>query len=211
MVVKQAIPGKAFDVDQQLSGSEAAAFVKAGYLSVGRYIPRTPALAKGNLTALEIEVLLTAGLSIFCVQHVAEDNWMPSAALGTQYGQYGATYAKAIGLPAGVSIFLDLEMVNTGATVEQITDYCNEWFNEIQLEGYTAGLYVGWQTGLSSQQLYDLPFKSYWRGYNADIAVATRGYQILQAPAKNLNGISFDPNEIWTDKLGGLPILLYPS
>jgi hypothetical protein len=211
MVVKQAIPGKYFDVDSILSTAEAAEFLKAGFLGVVRYLPRTPQLVAGNLTPGEMSDILSSGLSISVVQHVSEDNWNPTAALGTEYGQYVARYAAAIGLPKGMHIWLDLEMVNTSATVQDVKDYCQNWFNEVQAAGYLAALYVGWQVILNSTQLYDLPFKAYWRGYNADIPVATRGYMITQHPQQTLNGINFDPDTIALDDIGDLPMLLYPS
>jgi Domain of unknown function (DUF1906) len=211
MTVKEASPCLAFDVDAPLSGAQAAEFIKAGYSAVARYIPRLPALGRGDLTALEIQILLTAGLSVFCVQHVGADNWKPSASLGTQYGQYAGFYAEKIGLPKGVSIFLDLEMVSPSSTPEQCIDYCTAWYNEVHLAGYAPGVYCGYQTGLSDQQLYDLPFASYWRAYNCDQNIPTRGYCIIQEPAKGLGGISFDPNRIQADNLGGLPIFLYGS
>jgi Domain of unknown function (DUF1906) len=212
MVVKQATPlMKGFDVNQNLSMAEAANFFEQGFQFVVRYIPRTAALVAGNLTPPEIISILNSGLALSVVQHVSEDNWMPTGELGTSYGEYASTYAKKIGLPAGMHIWLDLEMVNTSATVEDVKDYCQNWYNEVQATGYLAGLYVGWQVILTPGQLYDLPFKAYWRGYNADIPVATRGYQILQSTQKTLNGITYDPNTVQKDELGDLPMFLFPS
>ena len=212
MVVKKAIPGQYFDVDQILTSAESAEFVKAGYLGVVRYIPRTSALAAGNLTAGEMQDILEGGLALSVVQHCPEPNWLPTAALGTLYGSYAAQYAESTGLPKGMHLWLDLEMVNPAATVQNITEYCTNWFSEVQGGGYLGGLYVGWNTMLSSYQLYmNLPFRAYWRGYNADIAVATRGYQIKQSPQKVLSGINYDPDTISPDDIGDLPMLLYPS
>lgn len=212
MVVKKAISGQYFDVDQILTSAEAAEFVKAGYLGVVRYIPRTPALAAGNLTAGEMQNILEGGLALSVVQHCPEPNWLPTATLGTLYGSYAAQYAESTGLPKGMHIWLDLEMVNPSAKVEDITAYCTNWFNEVQAGGYLGALYVGWQTGLSSHQLYmNLPFRAYWKGYNADIAVATRGYMITQHPQKTLNGIEFDEDIIVPDDIGDLPMLLCNS
>jgi hypothetical protein len=211
MTVKQATAGAGFDCNTPLNGAQAATFKAQGMEFVVRYVPRTPALIPGNLTAAEIEIILSAGMALMAVQHVSPDNWMPTAAIGLQYGQYAGAYAKAIGLAAGVNIFLDLEMVSTTATAAATIAYCHAWFNEVQAAGYVPGLYVGWQTGLSSQQLHDLPFLHYWRGYNADIAVAERGYQILQHPQLTMSGVEYDPNTIQADALGGLPVWLSPE
>jgi hypothetical protein len=213
MVVKQATPWmKGFDVNQNLSMAEAANFFEQGFQFVVRYIPRTAALVAGNLTPPEIISILNSGLALSVVQHVSEDNWMPTGGLGTNYGEYASTYAKKIGLPAGMHIWLDLEMVNKNAAVTDIIAYCESWFKEISAANYTPGLYVGWQTGLTPKQLFDLSgVESYWKGYNADIPVATRGYQILQSTQKTLNGITYDPNTVQKDELGDLPMFLFPS
>src|ERR1700744_1170260 len=177
MLVKEALIGsKGFDVDQEISTAKAAAFLANGYSFCIRYIPRIPELINGTLTAGEIKDILAGGLALSVVQHVSPDDWNPTAALGNEYGEYASRYASAIGLPKGIHIWLDLEMVNPTAKVEDITAYCINWFNAVQAGGYLGALYVGWQTGLTSYQLYmNLPFKSYWKGYNADIPVATRG------------------------------------
>lgn len=214
MIVKQATPGASFDVDQILNLKEAKAFVAAGYLGVGRYFPRVPAPTSvpGNLTNAEMGVLLEAGLSVFAVQHTSPDNWMPSAGLGTNYGKYGGSYLNLIGYPDGATAFLDLEMVSKNATAQAIIEYCNNWFDEITAAGFVPGIYIGYQNWLSDAQLYaSLKFKSYWRSYNCDQSIPTRGCQILQHTAKTLNGITYDPNTIQADNLGDLPIWVSPS
>ncbi|HSY77174.1 MAG TPA: DUF1906 domain-containing protein [Bacteroidia bacterium] len=205
MTVKKAIEGIGFDVDQPISASEADAFLKAGNIFCIRYIPRTPALIKGNLTGLELQMLLTAGLAVMVVQHVAEPGWQPSGALGTQYGQYAAAYAKAIGYQAGANVWLDLEEVADAATPEQVIEYCKAWYDAVLSTGYVPGLYCGYGTKLTPQQLYDLPFTHYWNAYNGP-GVATRGCQLLQRTEQVLNGIKYDPNHLQKDNLNDLPI-----
>lgn len=210
--VKPAVAGSlGFDVNQPLTPGQAAAFVQAGYVFAVRYLPRTPALAPGNLTVHEIEILIAAGLSVGAVQHVGLPGWNPTAELGTQYGEYAAEYAKQIGLPPGMNLWLDLEEVSETSTVEDVSAYCHAWYSEVAGHGYHPGLYVGWAIKLNPQQLYDLPFKAYWKAYNADIPVANRGYQITQRTQKTLDGVTYDPNTVASDNLGDLPIFLSPS
>jgi hypothetical protein len=211
MIVKQAIPCQAFDVNQPLSASEAALFKGAGFDACIRYIPRTIALIKGNLTIPERDIILNAGLSLMVVQHVSPDNWEPTAALGKSYGSYAATYAEMIGLPEGIAIWLDLEMVSRSSTSADIIAYCDAWFDQIMAAGFQPGIYAGYQTCLTDQQLYDLPFLHYWRGYNCNHDIKPRGWQILQHTQKSLNGIYYDPNTIQADLLGDLPIWVSPS
>jgi hypothetical protein len=211
-IIQKAPIGNGLDVNQPINAEQAANFKAAGFGFIIRYIPRTAELVAGNLTTTEANDILSAKIALSVVQHCPEPNWMPTAELGMEYGNFAAAYAQKIGLPAGMHIWLDLEMVNPTATVADITAYCVNWFNAVQAGGYLGGLYVGWNTMLSSYQLYmNLPFRAYWKGYNADIAVATRGYQIKQSPQKVLSGINYDPDTISPDDIGDLPMLLYPS
>jgi Domain of unknown function (DUF1906) len=208
MQIKTASPGAGLDCNTQLTASQCTAIKAAGLSFVVRYVPRTSANLSGNLTSDEMGIILASGLALMVVQHVSPDNWDAAQVLGEQYGQFAGEYAKTIGYPKGGMIWLDLEMVNKACVVSDIEAYCQAWYDSVSGAGYLPGLYVGWQTWLSSQQLYDLPFKNYWRGYNADIAVATRGYQILQHPQARLDGVLYDPNTIQADELGDLPLVV---
>lgn len=215
MVVKPASPpiyNTGFDVDQPLSAEQCKVFVDNNYRFVIRYIPRAAPLAAGNLTAAEIQTILTSGLSLGVVQHVSPDNWLPTAALGTEYGEFAGQYATEIGLPPHTIIWMDLEMVSLSVTADDVIAYSNAWYAAVAEANYIPGLYVGWRMNLTSQQLYsNLSFRNYWKGYNADISVATRGYQLTQHPQQSLNGIQFDPDTVSADELGDLPTFIYSS
>jgi len=206
MFVKTASPSQGFDVNAPLSAKMAAAFKSAGNSFAIRYLPRTPALIPGNLTAAEMEIILAAGLSLMAVQHVSLPNWMPSAALGASYGGYAASYGKSIGWPPGAPIYCDLEEVSTAAAAQDVINYFTAWAKAVTDAEYVAGIYVGWQVILSDQQLYDLPTKSFWKAYNCDQSIPTRGWQILQHPQLRMSGIEYDPDTIQADELGDLPV-----
>jgi hypothetical protein len=214
MTVKSATAGmKGFDVNQTLNAVQAAAFKSTGYDFCIRYAPRHLDTFPYNLTNPEMNRILNAGLALMVVQHVAADNWEPTDELGKQYGEYCAEYCtKTVVLPKGVSVWLDLEMVKPGTPIADTISYCTEWYNAVNAAGYLPGLYCGYQPGLSAEELYkNLPFTAYWKAYNYDDGVATRGFQVIQGIAKMLNGIQFDPNIIQADNLGDLPMLLYNS
>jgi hypothetical protein len=200
-----------FDVDQPLTATDAVNFKANGYDFCLRYIPRTVALIKGNLTLNEIGIILNAGLSLSAVQHVCPAGWLPSGSLGKQYGAYAGQYAAEVGLPTGMNIWLDLEGVEGGSKAIDVIDYCKSWYDAVASAGYLPAIYVGWNAILTPQQLYsNLPFKHYWRAYNGP-DVATRGFQIIQETQKMLNGISFDPNKSQIDNIGDSAIFLSPS
>ena len=212
MQVRSATPGAlGFDVNQPLTEVQCADFVKAGYQFCIRYIPRTVALVRGNLTQPEVDVILGSGLCLIVVQHTPLPGWMPSASLGKEYGDYAALYAELIGLPKGINIFLDLEEVSVHAIAQDVIDYAQAWYNSVNAAGYLPGLYVGWCIFLSPTQLYkNLSYKTYWKAYNGG-DVATRGYQIIQHPKNTLNGIPFDPNTAQADNMGDSALWLSPS
>lgn len=192
-----------FDVNSVLSASAAVSFKNAGYSFCIRYIPRTANLIQGNLTNAEAMGILNAGLALMAVQHVALPGWSPTTNLGTIYGNYAATYAsQVVGLPPGMNIWCDLEEVAPASSPNDVIAYCQAWYYAVHIAGYIPGLYVGYGTLLSPEQLYDeLSFQHYWRAYNGP-EVATRGFQLIQKTEKTLNGIAFDPDVTQNDEMG---------
>jgi len=219
--IQQAANGlRGFDIDLILTAAQAGDFKKAGYDFCIRYVPRTAALAantKTNLTNIEALAILNAGLALMVVQHTRNEGWSPTAALGTADGEYGVEYAGQVaGLPQGLNIWCDLEVVAAHTGTADVIAYCQAWYNAVIAGGYVPGLYVGYGIVLTAEQLYSaLSFKHYWRAYNAETDVAHRGYQIIQHTELKLNSVTpdthhntFDPNTIQADQLGGTPIWL---
>jgi len=192
-----------FDVNSFISATAAATFKNAGYAFCIRYIPRTANLIKGNLTHAEASGILNAGLALMPVQHVSLPGWIPNTNLGTVYGNYAATYARQIvGLPQGMNIWCDLEGVAQGTPAADVIAYCQAWYYAVHTAGYIPGIYVGYDTMLTAEQLYnDISFQHYWRAYNGP-QVATRGFQLIQKTEKELNGITFDPDITHNDNFG---------
>jgi len=137
------------------------------------------------------------------VQHVAPPGWSPNTNLGTLYGDYAAKYAAQVaGLPVGMNLWCDLEGIATGTAVADVVAYCQAWYHSVHTAGYVPGIYVGYDVVLSSEQLYnDISFQHYWRAYNGPY-VATRGFQLVQHTAINLNGFSIYPNTTQNDGSG---------
>jgi hypothetical protein len=97
--------------------------------------------------------------------------------------------------------------------------YCNRWHAAVAGAGYVPGLYAGWHSGLSPQQLHQaLRFTHYWGAYNlnSDEVPAVRGLQMKQSarqPGEAVPGCDFEfqVDTIRTDALGGRPILAAPA
>lgn len=75
--------------------------------------------------------------------------------------------------------------------------------------GYIPGLYVGSDSLLSGQQLYDLPFEHYWQSCSEVPAIPSRGYQIVQTLVQQpVNGVGIDQDTTQTDDEGGQALWL---
>ena len=218
--VQQASAGlHGFDCDYILTAQQAQDFKTAGYDFCIRYVPRTAALAATthtNLTFAEGTAILDAGLALMAVQHTRNEGWVPTGNLGAGDGAYAVTYANGVGLPPGINIWCDLEVVAQGTAAADVIAYCQEWYKAVNAGDYVPGLYVGYGIVLSAAQLYNnLSFKHYWCADNVEVGVATRGYQLLQREQVKLNTVTpdnqgryFDPNLTQTDGLGGTPLWL---
>jgi hypothetical protein len=193
-----------FDVNQPLTAAQAQDFKNAGYAFCIRYIPRTAALVANNLTNAEALDIMNAGLALMAVQHVALPGWQPTTNLGTQYGNFAAQYAQeTVQLPPGLNVWCDLEGVAAATDPQDVIDYCQAWYYAVHAAGYVPGLYVGYHTRLTPEQLYNnTSFQHYWQDYNRSEEVATRGFQLIQQTEKTLNGVTFDPNVTQNDNLG---------
>jgi hypothetical protein len=209
---------RGFDCNQPVTALVAHSFRDAGYCFALRYVPRVVARTN-DLSAGEAQNILNAGLALMCVQHVEQGEWVPSAQKGTSYGTTAGEYVKSLGLPASTMIWLDLESVDTHVSGMQTITYCNNWHAMVKKAGFTPGLYVGWQCGLTPQELYSaLAFQHYWSAYNLnrDRHPAVRGVCMMQSqyPGKDAAPaipFAYGVDVIQSDALGGLPTLFTPD
>ena len=207
--IVQAAPNKSlgFDVDEYLSSDSAQLFYNQGYRFCLRYISLGEGEASGDLTFAEAEGILAAGLALMPVQHVRYPNWFPTEDLGISYGNSAANNSIQCGFPAGINVWCDLEGVNQAAAPEDVIAYCNAWYDRVAQSGYLPGIYVGYDSGLTGQQLYeDLKFQHYWRAPGDIPNIPIRGYQMLQTEIDiTVNSLNIDKNTTYIDNEGGRP------
>ena len=209
--VVAATPGAAgFDTDTVLTAATARAFAADGFQFAIRYLSRDAIQAGGDLTDAEAEDILQAGLALMAVQHVAPAGWTPSGKLGRRYGLYAAINARRVGLPSGVTLWLDLEGVAAGTPADRIIDYCDTWADVVTDAGYVAGLYVGADCGLTGEQIATTRTRYFWRSGSTVPDVPGRGYCLLQTIAANtsLDGVAYDDDAVQTDRTGNTPFWL---
>lgn len=201
---------KGFDTNTKIDTlSKASTLISNGYSFCIRYLSRYSEQS-GDLDNPEASTILFAGLALMAVQHCESGSWIAGASKGTTYGANAAVNAQNIGLPKGVTIWLDLEEVSSSCSSSDIIAYCNNWYDQVYSYGYEPGIYVGANCGLTGTQLYsNLKFQHYWKSMSTVPSIPTRGYQMVQSATTTVGGISIDPDTITTDSLGGTPHLIY--
>ena len=127
-----------FDTNSVLNRSICEVAKARGFEFCIRYVSRQDVQPTGDLSEAEANVILSAGLALMPVQHVAPENWSPSRALGIRNGKNAAKHARQIGFPEGVNVWLDLEGAKTSTPHETMIAYCNAWFAEVEGAGFAA-------------------------------------------------------------------------
>jgi len=90
-----------------------------------RYVSRTAGQSASDLSEAEARTILSAGLALMPVQHVAREGWSPTKQLGTTFGKNAAAHVFHIGFPQGVNVWLDLEGIKPSSSHGVVIDYCN--------------------------------------------------------------------------------------
>jgi hypothetical protein len=201
-----------FDCNSHLSGQAAAAFRQDGMRFALRYVPRHAGAssAAGDISGSEASGILSAGLGLMIVQHVNDPGWVPTGALGKEYGAFAAKSALDIGYQFGGMVWCDLEGVKLKPDERDTIAFLNYWLDQVGHAGFTPGLYVGYNSNLTADELYHrLRFSHYWSAYNlnADQFPAVRGVQMKQGTEITRHGVKIDPDTIRRDALGGLPLM----
>lgn len=165
----------------------------------------------GAMNKARLEAVLDAGLAFMPVTFAGE--YKDGAA--DEIAQL-----KALGIPAGATVWLDLEGLNAWNTpADQLMALINAWARDIKAGGWMPGLYVGAPQPLTGKQLYSLGVQRYWLGIGRCIgkdgldAYPDCGWcmrqdwhgQKLGMLWKN-TGVFVDTNSIQCDHKGRLPV-----
>lgn len=110
----------------------------------------------GAMNAARLKAVLDAGLAFMPVTFAGE--YKDGAA--DEIAQL-----KALGIPAGATVWLDLEGINAWNTpADDLVALINAWARDIKAGGWMPGLYVGAPQPLTGKQLYSLGVQRYWLG-----------------------------------------------
>ena len=204
---------KGIDCNTKITPALAEAIKQKGYEFVIRYVGRLKQ-ATFDIDKKEVDIILSAGLKLGIVQHSpGKPGLLPSKDLGTIYGSNAAGFAKGSGYKESCIIYLDLEDVNKDYSKRQqdIIDYCNAWYDQVLKAGYVPGIYVGFNTFLTGDQLYTkLKFQHYWKSLSNVPDVTKRGYEMIQTAGDPIDGMAIDVNTVTGDKLGNSPVFMAP-
>lgn len=207
-----------FDTAVPLTAATAKKYAAQGYRYCVRYVSRTDKARAANqkngladLSEAEGKLILASGLALMVVQHVAGTGWVPTVALGSDYGAKAAEFTAAAGVPAGVNLWLDLEDIPRATPAADIIGYANAWFTAVAAAGFVPGVYVGFNVWLSPDQLFfDLKMQHYWRAAGNIPDVAHRGYQLFQHVLNPGTASELDKDVAMPDALGGSAVWLAP-
>ena len=145
-----------------------------------------------TLTPLSIEPLVAARVMFRAgyIDHVTPAELAAQLSLGIAFspvtyaletdGAHTVARLAALGIPKGVTVWLDVERVSAPLDKATLTASINAWARAVTLAGYEPGLYVGAGCPLSSAELYALLVVRYWRSASDVPNVAVRGYCMTQ-------------------------------
>ncbi len=164
----------------------------------------------GAMTPARLALVLSAGLA-----------FMP-VTFASAYSNGAAdeiAQLRALGIPAGTSVWLDLEgLAAWHAHPATVMAQLKSWADAINAAGWMACLYVGAPQPLTGPELYSLPFVRYWLGIgrcvdrNGDDAYPACGWCMRQDWHGQKSGMMWrdtgvfvDTNSVQCDHKGRLP------
>jgi hypothetical protein len=161
----------------------------------------------GHMNAFRLSAVLAAGLA-----------FMPVTTAG-EYEDGAAdeiTQLKALGIPSGCTVWLDLEGQKAfHSDPSTLLAKLRAWAQAIAAAGYMPGLYVGVPQPLTSEELYQLPFVRYWRGQgsirdrNNALAEPSCGWCMTQMFPQHMRaGVLVDDDIVGQDYRGRVPAWL---
>jgi hypothetical protein len=166
-----------------------------------------------TVTQDDVDNALVSGLEVAFVMYSPDPGYQPSAALGTQMASSACAALKKLNIPAGVSLFVDLESMG-GVAADKVA-HANAAGDGITSGGFLAGAYIGAGVGLTSLELYHLHVVRYWKSgsvvydRNGQLAEPACGWCAVQGMPFDFQvsgGPEVDLDVIWQD-YGGRSVI----
>lgn len=161
MKVESAFPGaRGFDslpFSQSGTAAQAQAMAASGMEFFVGYL--------GAMNAARLKYILDAGLAFMPVTFAGEYK---------DGAQDELAQLRALGIPIGCSVWLDLEGLDAWNTpAVELMRLINNWAADIKAGGWLPCLYVGAPQPLTGKELYALGVYRYWLGQGRCVSKAT--------------------------------------
>jgi hypothetical protein len=168
------------------------------YVSLGQPQP-------GDIDRAELEAITSEGFGSWFFQHVRDRPWTPSLRLGQIDGAWAARNALVAGYEPGTHGGIDLENVAHDSAHSAIVDYIEARAEaHTTIGGYPSVLYVGFNSWLSPEELWQLANIHLYMKDWGEHTVLHRGFAVSQiAGDLEINGVLVDLDELQVDLLGG--------
>ncbi len=150
----------------------------------------------GCINNERLRYVLDAGLG-FC----------PVTLAAAYNGKNAVSQCRGLGLPAGTTVFLDVEGKPARDTpAAELMRKVNDWANDVAAAGYQPGVYFGVPQPLTSQQMHALRVVRYWHGMGritdrqGNLAEPLNGWCVTQMyPSVDWAGVWVDVNIVGQD------------
>ena len=174
-------PLKGFKSNNRLTKEQAKKFYDVGYRFCLRGFYTVEGLTNQSICNEEMFDILDSGLSLMPVLHVNDSNWFPSVELARKQGHSVVNQARALGMPAGTTIWCDLTGFNNEVRAQDMIIYCNHWYDAVIEGGYIPGLFVNQFLPLSGNQLFSyINFGHYCRDGEGAPSIPELGYELFK-------------------------------
>jgi len=131
---------RGIDCASRLTREKASALYSLGYRFAGRYVvPTVGSTAWKALTLPEAEAIRASGMDILCIFELDAARAGRGEAVGTQDGDLALACARALGIPAGTTLYFAVDYYPAAAEMPQIEAYLRA--AGARIAPYTLGVY----------------------------------------------------------------------
>ena len=199
-------PGcRVVDTSSRTTSMLRAELRRLGYVGVVRTVPLPGNSPSLDISPEELDGILSDGMGSWWYQHPRYPGWRPGACDPEADALHAVQWAKAAGYVPGTHGFGDAEGMAAATTEAEAILYYRAWTHVLISEGFSAGMYAGYDDALTAVDLYELPdVTAYWSDL-ANRRVAVRGTSVVQEAQITVLGVPFDPNSVRSDAKGETP------
>ena len=131
---------RGIDCASRLTREKASALYSLGYRFAGRYVvPTVGSTAWKALTKTEAEAIRASGMDILCIFELDAARAGRGEAVGAQDGDLALACARALGIPAGTTLYFAVDYYPAAAEMPQIEAYLRA--AGARIAPYTLGVY----------------------------------------------------------------------